>query len=337
LKKHTFALVLAGLVSFGLVFANNNQEAYAHTFSGDESASFLALAESIRTELQLVQSNLASNASVAEEHAAHAREHLDNHTVEEIAERNERLSRDLPAALEDLQLSLENSTAAGQVSAQVQNINDLLAETVTVRVDSEQLNNSTVWALVIANMADGVLEHYKAAYGIETNETGGGHARGNESGSNMTTHDNESVTMTASTNETTTAEDDHGNVTRGDGANNNNNNSTEVVNEVEYQIAQGLANSTIQLFNDQVMELAPDNATEAVAGLEAGLQNLKQAIDNREMPTDVEVILHTEVQPNLQAAYNLQVAPEFPLPLLMILPAIAGIIAATRISTLRRK
>jgi hypothetical protein len=330
-----FALVLAGLVSFGLVFANNNHQAYAHTFSGDESASFLALAESIRTELQLVQSNLASNASVAEEHAAHAREHLDNHTIGEIAERNERLGRDLPAALEDLQLSLENSTAAEQVSAQVQNINDLLAETVTVRVDSEQLNNSTVWALVIANMADGVLEHYKAAYGIETNETNGGHAHGNESGSNMTTtHDNESVTMTASTNETT-AEDDHGNMTRNDGANNNN--STEVVNEVEYQTAQGLANRTIQLFNDQVRELAPGNATEAVARLEAGLQNLKQAIDNREMPTDVEVILHTEVDPNLQAAYNLQVAPEFPLPLLMILPAIAGIIAATRISALRRK
>ena len=327
--------MLAGLVSFGLVFANNNQQAYAHTFSGDESASFLALAESIRTELQLVQSNLASNASVAEEHAAHAREHLDNHTVGEIAERNERLGRDLPAALEDLQLSLENSTAAEQVSAQVQNINDLLAETVTVRVDSEQLNNSTVWALVIANMADGVLEHYKAAYGIETNETSGGHAHSNESGSNMA-HDDESVTMTASTNETTT-EDDQGNVTRNDGANNNNNNSTEVVNEVEYQTAQGLANGTIQLFNDQVRELAPDNATEAVADLEAGLQTLKQAIDNREMPTDVEVILHTEVQPNLQAAYNLQVAPEFPLPLLMILPAIAGIIAATRISALRRK
>jgi hypothetical protein len=332
LRKCTFALVLAGLVSFGLVFANNNQQAYAHTFSGDESASFLALAESIKTELQLVQSNLTSNGSVAEEHAAHAHEHLDDNTVEEIAERNERLARDLPAALEDLQLSLKNSTAE-QVSAQVQNINDLLAETVTVRVDSEQLNNSTVWALVIANMADGVLEHYKAAYGIETNETGGGHAHGNESSSNMT-HDNESVTMTASTNETA-MEDDHGNMTRDGGGNNNNN--TEVVNEVHYQAAQGLANRTIQLFNDQVRELAPDNATEAVADLEAGLQNLKQAIDNREMPTDVEVILHTEVHPNLQAAYNLQVAPEFPLPLLMILPAIAGIIAATRISALRRK
>ena len=114
--------------------------------------------------------------------------------------------------------------------------------------------------------------------------------------------------MTASTNETTTAEDDQGNMTRNDGANNSNN-STGVVNEVEYQTAQGLANRTIQLFNDQVRELAPGNATEAVARLEAGLQNLKQAIDNREMPTDVEVILHTEVDPNLQAAYNLQVAP----------------------------
>jgi hypothetical protein len=85
-----------------------------------------------------------------------------------------------------------------------------------------------------------------------------------------------------------------------------------------------------------VKDMAPVNSTEFVVSLEAGLEHLKQAIDDMGPFADVEVIVHSEVHPNLQSAFNLQVIPEFPLPLLMIIPAIAGIIAATRIGSLRK-
>lgn len=332
MTSRAFALAVAGMIIVGAVFAIPNQRAFAHTFSGDESASFLALIESIRSELDLVQSNFASNVTLAEEHATHAHEHLDNHTIEEIEERNERLATDLPAALEDLHLSMANSTAQ-EIQTKIQNINDLLGETVTVRIDSEQRNNSTVWALVIANLADGVIGHYGAAHGLETEESEehGAHGHEEESG-NMTgdggnmTHDE--MTETSST-DSMTHDEMGGNASAA--------NATTIVNEVQYQSAQGLANRTLVLFNEQVKELAPANSTEFVADLEAGLTHLKQAIDDREPYTNVEVIVHSEVHPNLQSAFNLQVIPEFPLPLLMIIPAIAGIIVATRISTLRRK
>jgi hypothetical protein len=327
------ALLLAGIIFMGTVYAIPNQQAFAHTFSGDESASFLALVESIRSELDLVESNLATNATLAEGHAAHAHEHLDNHTIEEISERNERLGRDLPAALEDLHHSVANSTAQ-QVEAKVQNINDLLGETVSVRIDSEQLNNSTVWALVIANMADGVIGHYGAAHGIETEE-GEGHGHDDEASGNMThdegdmTHDE--MTETSSSDNMTHDEMEEGshNMTTGG------ENST-IVSMVHYQSAQGLAARTQTLFSDQVKDLAPANSTESVAALEAGLANLIQAIDNMEPPSNIEVIVHSEVHPNLQSIFNLQVIPEFPLALLVIIPAIAGIIAATRLNALRR-
>jgi hypothetical protein len=308
------------MIIAGVVLAVPNQRAFAHTFSGDESASFLALVESIRSELDLVQGNLASNATLAEEHAAHAHEHLDNDTIEEIEERNERLATDLPAALEDLHLSVANSTAQ-EVQSKIQNINDLLGETVSVRIESDQLSNSTVWALVLANMADGVIGHYGAAYGLDTEEgEEHGHDGGNE------THDE--MTETAST-ENMTHDEMEGNASAA--------NATTIVNVVQYQSAQGLANRTLALFSDQVKEMAPANATEFVTNLEAGLTHLKQAIDDREPYADVEVIVHSEVHPNLQSAFNLQVIPEFPLPLLMVIPAIAGIIAATRINALRRR
>jgi len=316
--RQAISLLLAGIIFMGAVYAIPGQQAFAHTFSGDESASFLALVESIRSELDLVQGNLASNVTLAEEHAAHAHEHLDEHTVEEIEERNERLATELPAALEDLHFSVANSTAQ-QVQAKIQNIDNLLGETVTVGVDSGQRNNSTVWALVIANLADGVIGHYGAAYGMGTEE-------GEEHG-----HDGESnETETASTENMT-----HDDMEMEEGTTMGEGNGT-IVNMVHYQSAQGLASRTLALFNDQVKDMAPANSTEFVTDLEAGLAHLKQAIDGMEPFGDVEVILHSKVHPNLQGAFNLQVIPDFPLPLLMIIPAIAGIIAATRIGALRK-
>lgn len=265
-------------------------------FSGDESASFLALVESIRSELDLVQGNLASNVTLAEEHAAHAHEHLDEHTIEEIEERNERLATDLPAALEDLHHSVANSTAQ-QVQTKIQNINDLLGETVTVRIDSEQLNNSTVWALVIANMADGVVGHYGAAYGIETEE---GEEHGRDEHDEESGEHNESGNMTHDDDMTTETSSEHdGGMSEG---------STTIVDMVHYQSALGLANRMQLLFIDQVKELAPVGSAEFVADLEAGLEHLKQAVENEEPFMDVEVILHSEVHPNLQSAFNLELA-----------------------------
>jgi hypothetical protein len=318
MTKRAYALVLAGIICMGAIFAIPNQMAFAHEFSGDESASFLAMVESIKVELDLVQSNLASNATLAEEHAEQAHEQLDEDIIEEISERNERLGRELPAALEELHDSVGNSTAQ-QVQTKIQNINDLLGETVTVRVDSDQMSNSTVWALVIANMADGVLEHYGTAYGMETEE-GVGHGHDEES---------DNATETASTNMTEGMEMEAG-MTMSEG------NGT-IVSTLHYQSAQVMAAKTQALFNDQVKELAPANSTEAVADLEAGLENLIQAINKKEPLADVDIIVHSEVHPNLQRAFNLQVIPEFPLPMLLIIPAIAGIIAATRLSALRRQ
>ncbi|MEW6603644.1 MAG: hypothetical protein AB1351_03010 [Thermoproteota archaeon] len=325
MTRQVYALLLAGVICMGAIFAIPNQQAFAHTFSGDESASFIALVESIRSELDLVQSNFASNATVAEEHAEHAHEHLDQDVIDEISERNERLGRDLPAALEDLHLSLANSTAQ-EVQTKIQNIDDLLGESVAARVDSEQRNNSTVWALVIANMVDGALAHYGEAYGVGAEE---GEEHGHEEG-NMT--DGMEMTETSSTDNMT-----HDEIEDGSHNNISGGNATTIVNEIHYQSAQGLAARTQALFNEQVKKLAPANSTGAITDFEAGLEHLIQAIDDRAPLTDVEVIVHSEVHPNLQTAFNLQVIPEFPLPLLMIVTAIGGIIAATRVGALRRK
>lgn len=340
LKKQISALLLASLSLTGLIYVSS-QQAYAHSFSGDESAAFLTTIEHIKVQMGLVQSNLPSNVTLSQQAAEHALEHLDESTIEEISERNQRLGTDLPASLQDLHDSVGNSTA-DEINEKVRNIDSLLGEVVTVRIERDQLTNSTVQALVLANMADSVLQSYAEAYGIET-EDGHGNATGHqESEMSNTTDDNGSMNMSEGGSMSMSGEDGNDTMQMGEENGTGSNMTmgeehTTIVNMAEYQTAQGLAIRMQQFFDETLRELAPANATGAVTDLEAGIDNLRQAIDAEEPNDNVQVIVHTEVHPNIQKAYNLQIIPEFPLPMLMMIPAIAGIIAATRAKMLGRR
>jgi hypothetical protein len=125
----TFSLVLFTIViSTVAISPLIKQTVYAHTFSGDESAAFLALVREIESEMHLVETNLPSNITLAQEHAEHATEHLDANTTKELAERNERVANDLTTELADLQNVLKGKTAPTieAIRNNVSNINDTL-------------------------------------------------------------------------------------------------------------------------------------------------------------------------------------------------------------------
>jgi hypothetical protein len=307
LLKDTASFVIVGLAIVGLAY---NNPAFAHEFSADESSSFLALIESIKVELELAQTNSVSNSVHAVEHATHAHEHLDEHVIEEIAERNERLARDVPAALEEFHMSIGNSSSS-EIQNQIQRINDLLDETVSARIDREQLTNGTTQAIFVATLVDGALEHYKIAHGLGSNGTQHG---GNE------THESE-----PSMGEGHSMDDGETHVGQ-------NGNITDIVS---YQTAQGLASRALEVFNGTVSELAPANSTGSVDDVHAALVRLNQSIAAAASPNDIELIVHGEVHPRLQEAYNLQIIPEFPAPLLAGIAASAAGLAASRLKRLR--
>ncbi|MGB8777244.1 MAG: hypothetical protein WCC82_03320, partial [Nitrososphaeraceae archaeon] len=173
-------LLLTGIVMSMVTIFPIKQMVYAHTFSGDESAAFLALVRQIEAEIGLVNSNLPSNITLAQEHAEHATEHLDANTTKELTERNERVSNDLTRELSDLQASINAKPipATQVINDKVANINATLQDAIAVRIEQDQLSNSTVNALAINDILGEVLEHYGAAYGIE--EEGGEEEHSNE-------------------------------------------------------------------------------------------------------------------------------------------------------------
>ena len=230
MRKLIITFLILSMVS-SVAVSNSLSRAFAHTFSGDESATFLALLEMIKTEAHLAQQNLGTNVTLAHEHAEATTEHLDANQTKEISERNTRVSNELNDSLTALKNAF-NSTSpptASDIKDKVSNVDAILGEVLSVRIDKNQLNNVTVKASTINDLVGETLEHYGEAVGHEdTNKS---------SESNSTTNASSSA--------------------------------VKIVNEAAYQTAQALSSRVIELYKDVNSKALNSTAAENVqSGLE---------------------------------------------------------------------
>lgn len=282
-------LLLTGVASSFTLIYPSSQSSFAHTFSGDESAAFLALIKEIQAQLNLIQNNLSSNVTLSQQHAQDAIEHLDVNATNELAERNKRVANDLTSELTELQNSLKTTPVPVETAIRdkVSNINDTLQESISARIEPDQLKNSTVKALALNDILGEILEHYAGAYGIEQAEEEEQNYKQNET----------SATPTPTAAATTTA--------------NKANANTTIVNVADYQSAQAFAGVAVEMFNE-IKTLATSNASEPIAELENGLTELKQAIDDKSPYDTVDGIVDSKIIPNLQVAFNFRLGSPSP-------------------------
>src|SRR5215213_9154566 len=301
-RQSTFVcgiLLVVGTVSIGL--ASPLQLVYAHSFSGSETALFLSLVHKIRVESGLVLDN-AGNATLARQHADNAAKAIDNQTLDEIAERNNRIANDLSSLLQDLHTAAASTPIdAASINDIVSNLDATLGEAVSVRIDQEQLNNSTAQAIVLADVIDEALRNYGSAFEVGFDMT-------NMSLMDEMIRDNNSGSSDSGGME--------GASTQMDG---NNTNSSTVGNMSAYQSAQAFANKSLEIFQNDLKPLSPpsataggsnsSNLTAAISQIEGSLVKLQQAINNEASPEEIIMIVHAEIHPNIQVAYNLQLLP----------------------------
>jgi hypothetical protein len=309
--------------------------AYAHTFSTSESARFLSLVDQIRAETGLITMNLENNdATLAQDHAEKASSLLDNSTLEEIREVNNRIADTLETGLEHLEQNV-TSLASGMQGQQqvpqdriqiindtVRSLNDTLAESVTVRIESDQLNNATTWAIVLADLTNVVLSNY-----------------GNATGAAFDLTDMANLAETEGEGAHTASEGMNNHTTLGNTTASNVTTNTIIVDEAAYQTAQYLASNTIlQLFNDMLKPLtttsagangitgnntdnggtvqqeqldndtlstSDNNATAGIEELEMSLLHLRDFVNTKANPREVMAIPHLEIHPMLIQLYGL--------------------------------
>jgi hypothetical protein len=324
---------------------NSSQLVYAHNFVPAIAASFLTRINQIRVQMLLVENNIPLNLSLAKQHAEIASELFDNNTQNDLyynAEGNnglaQKISEDIPFALSNLQKAvgmistvtasssnqLEQQTTTSsiiikQIKEMVNNINNILDKAVSVRIDKYDLTNSTVHALVIADITEKAYNDYSYAYGIKPVMFSGSSMMMNMgSGMGMGMMGSGSNANSSATNSSTMS---HLPVT-----NDNNNNNSTTINTTAYQQAQGLATRALQIFNNDLKPTSSVNSslsssanappastnsnsnitTASISKIESNLIQLKNAIESKAPVMDVMKIVHGDIHPSLLISYNLQ-------------------------------
>lgn len=300
-KKSIMPLLMVIVV---LLAGFNTHTILGHNFSPDESASFLALVNTLKAEAQMVQQNLATNnMSLASDHANKALALMTDDVNKEIAERNQRLSDDLNTALASLKTSTESAhgnKTASDTDLLVNDIDDILDEIVTARIDPDQLNNSTIQMLAVVELLDEVLKNYGDAFAVGYDMTN----------MSMMTMDGNNNTNYSSIHSISTM-----NMGGGDGSDNmsmedmSNSNDT-LINTTDYQTAQALAMKVQELFDNQIMNSSlsegSETADQTISSISAALGDLVTSIDGKASPMDIMMIVHTRIHPNLMTAFGLQ-------------------------------
>jgi hypothetical protein len=251
-----------------------NRSVYGHTFSGDESASFLTKIEMIKIESKLALEQVSNNTALAKEHADHAADQLTSNDTEEISERNSRLADDLNNALNNFSNAFEFGTPSQtEISDKVTSINDIIADVVNSRIDEEQQENATVKALVVNDLVGETLENYGIAIGMEEGE-------------HESEHDEN---MTSSEHST----------------DNSSNETSNILDEASYQTAQATITRAIENF-DEIKEDSPANSTELGDSLNA----VKEKIDSKAPFDEIDTIVDGRITSLLNNVFDMNLSEE---------------------------
>jgi hypothetical protein len=297
-KINNFIPIL--LTSFTIIIGSVNlfsfQNSFAHNFSPDESAHFLTMVDKIKVESELAANSTGNNNSSAQLHANNALLNYDSHAKDELGERNERIATELDDTLNQLFEQAKSQTDQSQLTDTAETIVAILDEAISARIDVEQVNNSTIQALVLASIVDTALQNYGDAYHV---------------GFDLTNMSN--LNKETSTNETTVATTTNGHT---DHASTNTSILFNLVNLTNYESALAFSNNPLEKFYNDIstasLPLSEENNNTTnsqtyLKKLENGLTEFNNAIKNKENPIKVMEIVHTQIHPNLQILFNLKI------------------------------
>jgi len=261
-------LLLLGIILTVLVNTySKNQLAYAHNFSPNALSTFITIVHRAEVELLLANNNFPSNVTLALDHGEKAVKLMD-----------------------DAYYSDE----------------DIIDDTDFIRRYNEALNsnNSTIHALVVANIADQILREYGEAFDIGYDLTNmsnmmmlvqtisNSHSRSSPSSSSS-----HSMNMNMSMHSNIVAEE--------------NDSSTKIVNIDNYQSAQQLSESVYEIFENQLRSLIMSSSNTNtnntdITMVAKSLFALRDSVNNKASAQDIMNIVHGQLHPNLQLAYDLK-------------------------------
>src|SRR4030095_9325062 len=341
-----FLAICFGLLFSNIVYNSHDAKVYGHLFTRDQTGTFVSIIDQVQTELDLVAANLVkNNVTLAENHATKASSLLPR-VIGEIGEDNPQLVGELMRSVFGMEnISSTTYNKPQDISTLVNNLNEKLDNAKIIRIaqvqptsnfldkatnllgglfggntgepSSEQVQNSRIEALAFAELMDAVLVNYGKAYNVEydmtnlsnmiitpSNKTTGSiimsnTVRSNNSdtgNTNLNMNMNMNMNMDSMNNSSSPMPEHMGEMDNGN----------QLIHIADYQTAQALSKKGLDFFNSDLRDMANNNKAIFVNNLEKGLKHLNNSLENKGPPTEIMMIVHTEIHPNLLEAFNLE-------------------------------
>ena len=91
-----------------------------------------------------------------------------------------------------------------------------------------------------------------------------------------------------------------------DNLNDANRQNISIIDHAKYDTAHEYVNDAVRIFETKLKSTSKPENVNIVKALEEDLFRLKYATDNKSQPMNIMMIVHTEIHPNLQTAFNLK-------------------------------
>jgi hypothetical protein len=318
-NHHLFEILVVCTMSILMtsVMIAASPSTYGHTFSQNENSLFLTRVAQAHSQLNLIENmvlngtstttatNNNSNNNNAKSVQAHVmqtiallneKDPVNNFTwSQEIAEKNQRVAKDLARELNDLKISLSQDTPTTAINNKpslsnnnsviqdkIDKLGGLLDEAISARVNKDAVNNSTNQALVLANIGNEIFYSYGQALGFPYPKL-----------ANMV------ATMKLNVN-----------------SNNNSNNNkipamankVNIANESQYQNAKAYVKQAQEIVSKYLKSPASNNknaAPDIQLQLNKVISQLKMTIDNKGSFSTVMHLIHIQLHPRLIANYKI--------------------------------
>jgi hypothetical protein len=166
-------------------------------------------------------------------------------------------------------------------------LNDIVISEESFNFDSDQFYNNTIIALVVANLADEVLRNYGHAFGVPSNIMLSMNFSKISKIQNMSSNN-----MDMSTHFNHTADQE---------------NITSMIDKFSYLNAIRITDRMIELYNSDLKSFSSNSidVDRAKSRLVDALINLKKDLGIKASPYRIMEVIHGEIHPNLQIAFNL--------------------------------
>lgn len=338
MKKEKPLVLLLALIILLNTFVHSinisSNNAFAHSFTQNNYARFVALIDQFQIESKLVYENLLSNnSSLADKHANEAINIFLWDLMIEMGERDKKISDEVKTAVESLQnisssISSSSSTnsivldkqeltqQAGQLVADIGANTDTIINMTEARQQTEENNplnqfmaffssiftgqkdstETSIDPMRFVEVVNSVLRNYGDAYDVDFDMT---------DMSYMTTISNNSSITVDNRSEANSNMSNMKHINSID-------NSTVKINSIEntanYQSARALSEKLLEIFEKELEPIILNKGESVLnTNLKNGIMQLTSSIKDKASPTEIMMIAHTKIHPNLITAFNLQI------------------------------